>query len=195
LAVIVAAAAVTWRETPPATATTTYAAGEALPPEVIIELAAADPVAVLPGEVVVDARSVAVLPFVGAGLADTREGAATNAIAAQLYDDVVRQLATIPGVYVVGRPSVVPYENRGLRPEVVAAQLGVRGIVEARVATEDGRVRVLLQIIDVAGEGVLWDDAFDRPVEELMAMRTDIVTNIAVALASPSVPAEPLATN
>jgi TolB-like protein len=198
LAVAVAVIAVAWREVPPETATMTIAAsGEGLPSEIVIELASADPVVVLPGHVVVDARSVAVMPFVGVGdrVAETREGAATNAIAAQLYDDVVRQLATIPGVYVVGRPSVVPYENRDMRPEEVAAQLGVRGIVAARVATEDGRVRVLLQVIDVAGDGVLSEDAFDRPVAELIAMRTDIVTNIAVALASPAGPVEPTTRN
>ena len=198
LAVVVAVLAVVWRESPPATATmTALASGEGLPPEVIIELASADPVVVLPGEIVVDARSVAVLPFVGVGdrLAETREGAATNAIAARLYDEVVRQLATIPGVYVVGRPSVVPYENRDLRPEAVAAQLGVRGIVAARVESEDGRVRVLLQVIDVAGNGALSEDAFDRPVAELTAMRTDIVTNIAAALASPAGTAVPATGN
>jgi TolB-like protein len=198
VAVVVAVVAAVWRVSPSPTAPMTAVAfGEGLPPEIVIELASADPVVVLPGQIIVDARSVAVLPFVGVAdrFAETREGAATNAIAAQLYDDVVRQLATIPGVYVVGRPSVVPYENRDIRPEEVAAQLGVRGIVAARVAIEDGRVRVLLQVIDVAGDGVLSEDAFDRPVAELIAMRTDIVTNIAVALASPAGPVEPTTTN
>ena len=196
LAVAAAVVAVASREWLPGAATMAPATAYEVPPvEVVVEPWSGDPVVVLPGQIVVDARSVAVLPFVGVGeeSGQTGNSAATSAIAAQLYDDVVRQLAAIPGVYVVARQAVVPYENRNMSPVDVAAQLGVRGIVEARVASEGGRVRVLLQVNDAAGEGVSSEDSFDRPIAELRTIQTEIVTNIAVKLASAAAFTEPTA--
>jgi TolB-like protein len=148
---------------------------------ITFDLGGAEPV-VLPGAVIVDARSLAVLPFVDIDAQLGTSSGESRAIAAALHDQVVRALAAIPGIYVVGSQSVAAYGDLGVVPEVMAAQLGVRGIVEARVTATDGRVRVSLRVIDAARDRLLLEDAFDRPVEELTAMRSDIVTNIAVAL-------------
>jgi TolB-like protein len=46
-------------------------------------------------------------------------------------------------------------------------------------------VRVVLQTVDAARAGLAFEETFDRPVAELPALRTDIVTNIATTLAAP----------
>lgn len=160
-----------------------------------VALGTAYPVAVLPqtnaaglpAGIVVDARSVAVLPFVGVRAAGGAGGDRPD-IAASLYSEVVRQLAAIPGIYVVDAPAVLPYAGAGLTPEEVAAHLGVRGIVEGRVAAGQGRVQVTLTWTDAASDTSLEDD-FEGPVAELASMRTDIVANIAAALAESAAPA------
>jgi len=72
-----------------------------------------------------------------------------------------------------------------------AAPTSVRSVVAARVASADGRVRVVLQIVDAARAGLESEQIFDRPVAELSALRTDIVTNIATTLAAPVGAPEP----
>jgi len=158
---------------------------------VTVDVAGADSAVLLPGPVVVDARSVAVLPFVEVALAAddavTPGGLAAD-LAASLYDEVVRQLASIPGVYVVDRQAVAPYAGSDIDAEQIAAQLGVRGVVEALVGTVGGRVQVTLRLTDAARAGPPIQEGFESRVGDLGAMRAEIVTNIALALADAPVP-------
>ena len=147
-----------------------------------LTFAASEPVVLLPGQVIVDAHSVAVLPFTG-----DADGGADKRLAAELHGDVVMRLAAIPGVYVIDRESVAAYEESKILPRDIAAQLGVRSVVEGSVASADGRVRVVLRFTDAASERLL-QDAHERSVNELDRIETDIVTNIAVALAGSSRP-------
>ena len=158
---------------PPASAEASYAAG--------IDLAAFQPIAILPGEVVVDARSVAVLPFAGE-IGPSGNARAAREIAAAFYDDVLRELAAIPGVYVVGGDAVFPYTERDIAPVEIATQLGVRGIVEAVVGYEDGRIRVSLSLIDAARAAVTVHEAYERPLEEVEALQADVVAGVVDAL-------------
>lgn len=146
-----------------------------------IDLATSQPAVVLPGEVVVDARSVAVLPFYGvtASIGDVE---AANVIAATLYEDVVRELAAIPGLYVVGRDAVRPYAERQVSTVETAAQLGVRGVIEARVGYADGSVRVELEYTDAAQSAAATRETYERPLEELAALPPDIVTDVGAVL-------------
>lgn len=145
-----------------------------------LTFAASEPVVLLPGQVIVDAHSVAVLPFVG-----DADGGADRRLADRLHGEVVKGLAAIPGVYVIDRESVAAYEESKILPRDIAAQLGVRGVVEGSVASADGRVRVVLRFTDAASERLL-QDAHERSVNELERIEADIVTNIAVALAGSS---------
>ncbi len=191
---VVVAVAVSWeRESVPPVAPPAASARGTLPPELVRELAAAKPVVLSPdtANLVVDGLSVAVLPFALEPLAPGGDSAAAESIAATLYGDIVRDLAAIPGVYVLDRSAVAPYAKMDIAPEEIAMQLSVRGVVNARVAAADGRVRVVLEIVDAAQAALASEDTFDRPVAELSALRTDIVTHIATRLAAPVGTPEP----
>src|SRR5690606_33483432 len=151
-------------------------------------LAALNPVAVLPGDIVVDVHSVAVLPFDGASAsasAPPREGgaelAAAARIAAQLHDDVLRQLARIPGLYVVDGGASTAYTDGELDPGEIAALLSVRGVVTADVEVDGRTVRVNLRMTDAASSGRR-TETIERPIDELAAVRTAIVMNITDSL-------------
>lgn len=191
---VVVAVGVSWHRQPaPAIAPPAASTRSTLPPELVRELGAAKPVVLSPdtANLVVDALSVAVLPFELEPLAPGSDSAAAESIAAMLYDDMMSDLTTIPGVYVLQRSAVAPYAEMEITPEEIAMQLSVRSVVTARVASADGRVRVVLQIVDAARAGLASEQTFDRPVAELSALRTDIVTNIATALAAPVGAPEP----
>jgi TolB-like protein len=167
-----------------------------VPAELVRELAAAKPVVLAPdtANLVVDARSVAVLPFERELLAPGDDSASASA-AATLYDTVMRDLAAIPGVYVLERAAVIPYAERGIAPDEMAMQLSVRGVVSAQVAAADGRVRVVLWIVDAAQGGPASEQVFERPTRDLGALNVDIVTHIAATLATPVGGREPAAIN
>lgn len=140
----------------------------------------------LPGQVVVDARSVAVLPFVtvsdGAGSRSDDASRLTDS----LHEEVVAQLASVPGFYVIQEQSVLPYSELALMPSEVAIQLGVRGIVRGFVQVADDNIRVNVQLTDAVNDELLLEDAYDRAAGDLSTIRADIVSDIVLALGDPS---------
>lgn len=156
-------------------------------------LIASNPVAVLPGDIVVDVHSVAVLPFdnaeastSAAAVGDADERAAAARIARQLHDEVMGQLARIPGLYVVDGSSTAVYAGGELAPEEIAALLSVRGVVAAGVELDGRTVRVSLRMTDAAHAAWPTEIVLERPLDELPEVRTAIVANIADALDSTS---------
>jgi len=173
----------------PADAAPAYAADFEAPVRTLI---ASNPVAVLPGDIVVDVHSVAVLPFDGAlvGSAssadDSDQRAAARRIARQLHDEVMKQLARIPGLYVVDGSSTAVYAGDALTPEQIAVMLSVRGVVAAGVELDGRIVRVNLRMTDAASAASPTEIVLERPLDELPEVRTAIVANIANALESTS---------
>jgi TolB-like protein len=131
--------------------------------------------AVLPTGVVVDAGTVAVLPF-AAGDAALAEG---------LQRDVVEALRTVPGLYVIADAAVSGYASTDLSPSEIGAQLGARGIVDAGIELIDGRVRVNARLRDAATGVTLWWTDVERPVDELRAIRYEIAENVAATMFDP----------
>lgn len=142
-----------------------------------------EPAVLLPGHIIVDAHSLAVLPFVS-GSGSGTDHAPADGLAMALHSEVVRQLAAIPGLYVIERGSVVPYKGLDILPGDVAAQLGVRGIVEGSVVSTDETIRVVVRFFDAANRSLLLENAYEGPVGETTDIESNIVTNIAVALAN-----------
>ena len=135
--------------------------------------APSDSIAMLPTGVVVDASAVAVLPFAAAGDATLARG---------LERDVVTALRTVPGLYIIADAAVQPYAATDLAAAEIGSQLGVRGLVDAAVELVDGRVRVNARLREAGTGETLWQTDFDRPVDELGAIRSEIAEGVADAM-------------
>ena len=132
-----------------------------------------DSVAMLPTGVVVDASAVAVLPFAMAGDASLARG---------LERDVAAALRTVPGLYIIADAAVQPYATTELAAAEIGSQLGVRGLVDGTVELFDGRVRVSARLREAATGATLWQTYFDRPVDELGAIRYEIAESVAATM-------------
>jgi len=196
LAITAAATLFVLRETPqPPAANPAGSAAAALVGTVILDVATSAPVVVLPGRVVVDARSVAVLPFAllrgdasdGSLVAQVDAG-----IAAEFHREVIAALASISGVYVIPRESVLPYSALELLPSEIAVQLGARGIAEGSIRLEDGRIRVAARLTDTATNALLWQNTYESPADDLLLIEADVAGSIAVALVEAPPSAESL---
>ncbi len=135
--------------------------------------APSNPVSVLPTGVVVDASTVAVLPFSASG---------GTGLAEDLERDVAAALREVPGLYVIADRAVQPYAATELEASEVGGQLGARGLVDAAVELADGRVRVEARLRESATGATLWQARFDRPVAELRAVRDEIAQNVAATM-------------
>jgi TolB-like protein len=135
----------------------------------------------LPGRVVVDANSLAVLPF-----GSRSRGVAGDALAAELESLVVAELQRVPGVYVVSGSAVQPFASGQFSAAEVGLLLGARGIVTGTVETLDERVRVRAQLSDAATNRVVWSADYERPVDELHAIQVEVVDAVAATLVDPA---------
>jgi TolB-like protein/Tfp pilus assembly protein PilF len=120
--------------------------------------------------------SVAVLPFDNFG-ADTEDYFSDG-----ITEDIIAQLTRIPDLTVVSRTSAMRYRNTELTVREIGSQLSVGAVLEGSVRRADGRVRIVAQLIDVATDTHLWAETYDREVQDIFAVQSEVAREIASAL-------------
>jgi TolB-like protein len=139
---------------------------------------------VLPGDVVVDPLSLAVLPF---ATLDVGEGRADGNFAARFDRELSTALATVPGLYVADGRSARAYAETESSARGIGIGLGVRAVVSGAAGAAGGRVQVEADIIDSATGATLWHGRYERPIEGLQALQTELLDRIAETLAEPTI--------
>src|SRR5438132_11203815 len=92
-----------------------------------------------------------------------------------VQDEILNGLAKIADLKVISRTSVMQYESgvkRNLRQ--IANELGVAHVVEGSVQRAGNRVRVTAQLIDAKTDTHLWVESYDRPLDDVFAIQSDI---------------------
>jgi len=131
-------------------------------------------------------KSIAVLPF--ENLSSDKENAY---FADGVQDEILTDLAKIADLKVISRTSVRQYKSvvvRNLRE--IGQQLGVAHILEGSVQRTGGRVRVSAQLIDARTDAHLWADHYDRPLNDIFAIQSEVAQAIADHLKAKLSPAE-----
>jgi TolB-like protein/cytochrome c-type biogenesis protein CcmH/NrfG len=120
-------------------------------------------------------KSIAVLPFQNLS-ADPENVFFTDGV----QDEILNDLAKIADLKVISRTSVMQYKagaKRSLRQ--IANELGVAHVVEGSVQRAGNRVRVSTQLIDAKTDTHLWAESYDRPLDDVFAIQSDIAKAIA----------------
>src|SRR5438876_9164517 len=135
---------------------------------------------------VINAKSIAVLPF------ENRSRDPDNAYFTDgVQDEILPDLAKIAELKVISRTSVMQYKSglaRNLRE--IGRQLGVAHVVEGSVQRVGGKVRVNAQLIDARTDGHLWAENYDRPLDDVFAIQSEIAKTIANQLQAKLSPSE-----
>src|SRR5439155_18449865 len=97
-------------------------------------------------------------------------------------DDLIAQVARVRELKVISRTSVIRYKNSDRSLRQIADELGVATIVEGSVRRAGKRVRIVAQLIDAKTDAHLWSETYDRELEDVFAVQTDVALNIARAL-------------
>jgi TolB-like protein len=128
----------------------------------------------LPSSPTIAEKSIAVLPF--ENLSDDK----TNAYFAEgMQDEILTRLAGIADLKVISRTSTKRYESRPDNLKVVGAELGAAHIVEGSVQKSGDAVRVNVQLIDARSDTHLWAQTFDRKLENVFAVESEVAQQIA----------------
>lgn len=133
-------------------------------------------------------RSLAVLP-----LDDLSPGTREDYFADGMTDELITELARIPGLRVVSRTSVM--QNKGSRKPLsrIAQELKVDALVEGSVVRSGDRVRITAQLIDTRSDRHLWAQSFEGPLGDILSLQDSVAREIAVqtsAILTPAARAE-----
>ena len=126
-----------------------------------------------------DRRSIAVLPLTN--LSDDPED---EYFSDGMTDDIITALSFIEDLKVISRTSVMRYKGTTKTIREIAGELGVSTIVEGSVRRAGDRVRIVTQLIDASTDEHLWANTFDRELQDVFAVQSEVAESIAGALES-----------
>jgi serine/threonine-protein kinase len=153
----------------------------------------AQDLAALPGAsaALVPAKSIAVLPFQEFS-ADQEDAY----FAAGIQDEILTDLAKVADLKVISRTSVAQYKNskpHNLRE--IAATLGVANVLEGSVQRAGNLIRITVQLIDARTDTHLWAERYDRPVDDVFAIQSEVANAVASQLQARLSPQEKVELN
>jgi TolB-like protein len=124
-----------------------------------------------------DKKRIAVLP-----LANISHDPSDEYFADGMTEELINALSHVQGLKVIARTSVTRYKKTPKTISEIGKELGVGSVMEGSVRKAGDRVRVTTQLIDVATEEHLWSENYDRKVEDIFAIQSDVAGMVAEAL-------------
>lgn len=122
-------------------------------------------------------RSVAVLPFANAGNDESNEYLSDG-----LTDEIIVALSKLEGMRVASRTSSFAFKGRIGDVRRIGQELSVESVLEGSVQRIDDRLRINTQLTNSADGYLLWSESYDREIEDVFAIETEIAQNVAAAL-------------
>lgn len=125
-------------------------------------------------------KMLAVLPFENLGPAEDEY------FADGITDEIITNLAKISGLGVISRTSAIKYKKTDKSLRQIASELGVDYVLEGTIRWDKSgsanRVRITPQLIGVKDDTHLWAETYDRVLEQIFALQSDIAEKVAKAL-------------
>jgi serine/threonine-protein kinase len=110
-----------------------------------------------------------------------------------MTEEITSRLAVVSGLGVISRTSAFQYDRTGKSIKQVGEDLGVDYVLEGTVRwarqADMSRVRITPQLIRVADDTHVWAEAYERVIEDIFQIQSDIagevIEQLGVALLEP----------
>jgi len=123
---------------------------------------------------IVPEKSIAVLPF-----ENLSEDKANAYFAEGIQDEIRTRLSKIADLKVISRTSTEQYKSTPENLPEIARQLRVAHILEGRVQKSGDVVRVNVQLIKAANDSHLWAETYDRKLNDILSVESEVAKAIA----------------
>ncbi len=124
-----------------------------------------------------DTPAIAVLPF-----ADMSPGRDQDYLCEGLAEELINALTHVDGLRVAARTASFQFRSPGADIREIGRQLGVGTLLEGSVRKADDRLRVTVQLIEVASGYHRWSQRFDRKLDDVFAIEDEIAESVATSL-------------
>jgi adenylate cyclase len=128
-------------------------------------------------QITLDRKRIAVLPFLNISPDPKDEYFADG-----LTEELIARLSSIGGLKVIARTSIMRFRGTTKSVGQIGKELKSGTVVEGSVRKAANRLRVTTQLIDATSEEHLWVQNYDRPLEDVFAIQTEVAQNVADAL-------------
>jgi serine/threonine protein kinase/tetratricopeptide (TPR) repeat protein len=120
---------------------------------------------------------IVVLPFENLGPSDDEY------FADGMTEEIISRLSAVSGLRVISRTSAMQYKGTSKGIAQIGEELNVQYALEGTVRWErsgegHGRVRITPQLIKVADDSHLWSDRYDRAIESVFEVQSDIAGQV-----------------
>ena len=120
---------------------------------------------------------VAVLP-----LANISLDQADEYIADGLTEELISSVSKTRGLRVIARTSVMRYKGSGKSIAEIGRELNVGSVLEGSVRKAGNKIRISVQFVDTSNEEPRWAEEYDREIEDVLDIQSDIAQKVAEAL-------------
>ena len=120
---------------------------------------------------------VAVLPF--ENLSEDKENAF---LAEGIQDEILTRLSKVADLKVISRTSTQHFKSAPENLSDIAKQLGVLNVLEGSVQKAGDQVRVNVQLINALTQTHVWVEIYDRKLNDILAVESNIATTVADTL-------------
>ena len=123
------------------------------------------------------ARSVAILPFLNMS-PDKDQDYFCDGIA----EEIINALCCVRGLRVASRTSSFRFKGGAGNVSEIGRELGVGSVLEGSVRKSGDRVRITAQLLNTADGYNLWSESYDRLLDDVFAIQSDIARRLVEAL-------------
>src|SRR5215472_6114935 len=99
-----------------------------------------------------------------------------------LTEELISAASKIRGLGVIARTSVIRYKGTSKPIAEIGKELDVGTVLEGSVRKAGNKVRITVQLINARNEEHLWAQAYDRELEDVFAIQSEIAQKIARSL-------------
>ncbi len=124
-----------------------------------------------------DRKRIAILPFT-----NISPDPADEYFSDGLTEELISTMSKIRELKVISRTSTMLYKSKPKPLVEIGKDLGVGTILEGSVRKAGNRVRVTVQMIDAAEDDHLWSETYDREIQDVFKIQSDISEHVANAL-------------
>jgi non-specific serine/threonine protein kinase len=124
-----------------------------------------------------NSTSIAVLPFLDMSAARDQDYLCDG-----IADDLINALTHVDGLRVAARSTSFQFKSSSADARAVGARLGVDSVLEGGVRKAGDRLRVTVQLVDVADGYQRWSHRFEGTIEDVFDIQDQIAESVATAL-------------
>jgi TolB-like protein/lipoprotein NlpI len=130
-------------------------------------------------------KSIAVLPFANLSADPENEYFSDG-----MTETILAMLSRVRDLKVISRTSVMRFKGTTKSVHEIASELGVAHLVEGAVQRSGDRVRITAQLIDARTDEHRWAETYDRDLEDIFAIQSDVAERIVGSLQAALTPVE-----